>query len=177
MSVYVYVATSLDGFIADAEGGLDWLMEVPNPDGSDFGFSAFMAGIDAIVMGRTTFETVVSFEMWPYDKPVFVLSNTAREVPGNLVGKAEIISGDLRNVVNDLERRGYNDLYVDGGRVIQGFLAEDLVDTLIITRVPVILGDGIPLFGKLTEKLGFRHDKTEVLNDTLVKNYYSRERR
>ena len=80
MAVYVYVATSLDGFIAASDGSVDWLTEIPNPDGSDFGFGAFMRGVDALVMGRNTFETVLGFGSWPYDKPVFVLSETLTEV-------------------------------------------------------------------------------------------------
>lgn len=176
MAIYVYVATSLDGFIATSDGGVDWLMEIPNPDKSDYGFAEFMRGIDAIVMGRNTFETVLSFGGWPYNQPVFVLSNTLAEIPERLTGKAEIISGPLGTLLNQLRERGYLNLYVDGGRVIQSFLAADLVDEMIITRVPILLGDGIPLFGKLTERLGFVHKKTEVLNETLTKSYYTRVR-
>ena len=83
MANYVYIATSLDGFIADKDGGLDWLMEIPNPDKSDYGFAEFMNTVDALLMGRKTFEIVVSFGQWPYTKPVFVLSNSLKEIPDN----------------------------------------------------------------------------------------------
>jgi dihydrofolate reductase len=176
MAVFVYVATSLDGFIAAPDGSVDWLMEVPNPDGSDFGFSEFMQGVDALVMGRNTFETVLGFGAWPYDKPVFVLSETLSEVPEHLAGRAEIVQGPLDALLRRLEERGLRNLYVDGGRVIQGFLAEDLVDELIITRVPIVLGEGIPLFGHSARRLRFDHRNTEVLAGTLVKSRYARVR-
>jgi len=176
MAIYVYVATSLDGFIAASDGGLDWLMEIPNPDQSDFGYAEFMSGIDALVMGRATFDMVLSFGSWSYDKPVFVLSNTLDQVPEHVAEKAEIVSGPLRPLVNGLRERGYENLYVDGGRAIQSFLEEDLVDEMTITRVPILLGKGIPLFGKLTKRLEFRHQKTEPLNEMLTQSRYTRIR-
>jgi dihydrofolate reductase len=171
---YVYIATSLDGFIASSDGGLDWLTEIPNPEQSDYGFAEFMRNIDAIVMGRKTFETVLTFGEWPYSVPVFVLSHALTKLPEAVAGKAEIVSGDLRALVDHLHQRGYLNLYVDGGRVIQGFLEEDLIDEMIITRVPILLGDGIPPFGRLPKKLKFVLKKTEELNETLVKSYYTR---
>ncbi|MBT9317770.1 dihydrofolate reductase family protein [Leptothoe spongobia] len=177
MANYVYIATSLDGFIATADGGVDWLDEIPNPEQSDFGYAEFIGRVDAIVMGRNSFEKVLTFGSWPYEKLVFVLSNSLKHVPENLVDKVEIIGGDnLKTLVNHLDERGYHNLYIDGGRTIQSFLAEDMIDELIITRVPILLGDGISLFGRLTEKLPFRHQKTEILNNTLVKSSYIRLR-
>ena len=176
MANYVYIATSLDGFIATSDGGLDWLMEIPNPDKSDYGFVDFIKGIDALVMGRNTFEKVLSFDEWPYNKPVFVLSNSLMEMPKHVVGKAEIVKGDIKNVINHLNKRGYKNLYIDGGKVIQSFLKEDLIDEMIITKVPVLLGKGIPLFGEIDHSLKFRHTRTEVFNKTLVKSYYVRDR-
>jgi dihydrofolate reductase len=176
MAVYVYVATSLDGFIATSDGGVDWLMEIPNPEASDYGFGEFMSGIDAIVMGRNTFETVLRFGSWPYSKPVFVLSGTLAAVPDTVAGKAEIVCGSLSTLLKRLRGRGYQNLYVDGGRVIQSFLAEDLVDEMIITRVPILLGEGIPLFGRLSSALRFKHKKTEALNEILSKSHYVRIR-
>ncbi len=176
MKASVYIATSLDGYIAESDGGLDWLNDIPNPEQSDYGFADFINSIDAIVMGRNTFEAVLGFGSWPYSKTVFVLSNSLNSVPDNLTGKAEIISGDLRTVVDQLHERGYQNLYVDGGKVIQSFLEADLIDEMIIATVPILLGDGIPLFGKLTKSLKFSLKKTEKLNDMLVKNYYTRIR-
>ncbi|MEM7795822.1 MAG: dihydrofolate reductase family protein [Cyanobacteria bacterium P01_C01_bin.118] len=177
MANYVYIATSLDGFIATPDGGIDWLDEIPNPDQSDFGYGEFMGRVDAIVMGRNSFEKVLTFGTWPYEKPVFVLSHTLDHIPENLTDKAEIISSDkIKTLVEKLNQRGYHNLYVDGGRTIQSFLAEDLIDGMTITRVPILLGDGIPLFGKLITQLKFQHQKTELFNNTLVKSFYIRLR-
>jgi dihydrofolate reductase len=177
MANYVYIATSLDGFIATSKGGLDWLFEIPNPEQSDFGYAEFISGIDAIVMGRNTFMKVLTFGAWPYNKPIFVLSNTLVNVPGDVADKVEIVNGEVKVLVGQLNKRGHCNLYVDGGSVIQSFLEEDLIDEMIITRVPILLGDGIPLFGKFTRSLKFSHKKTEILNDSLVKSYYTRVRK
>ena len=175
MANYVYIATSLDGFIATENGGLDWL-EVPNPDKSDYGYADFIKGIDALVMGRNTFEKVLTFDEWSYNKPVFVLSNTLTKLPESVAGKAEIVKGDIASVIHKLNQQGHKNLYIDGGKVIQSFLREDLIDEIIITRVPVLLGKGIPLFGESEHSIMFKHTKTEVFNNMLVKSYYVRKR-
>jgi dihydrofolate reductase len=176
MSIHVFIATSLDGFIATSDGGVDWLDEIPNPERCDFGYVSFMSGIDALVMGRNTFEKVLTFGDWPYDKPVFVLSNSLSSIPAELDGKAEIVNDDPRSLVERLGERGFRNLYVDGGKVIQSFLEDDLVDEMTITRVPVLLGDGVPLFCKLTKRFQFKHLKTETFNSTLVQSTYVRVR-
>jgi dihydrofolate reductase len=172
MANIVYIACSLDGYIADKNGGIEWLSEIPNPDKSDFGFSEFLERIDAIIMGRNTFETVLSFGEWPYTKKVFVLSNTIQSVPDHLHDKAEIIAGDLKNILSDIYKKGFQDLYIDGGNVIQNFLKEDLIDELIITRIPILLGGGTPLFGELKKPQKYIHIKTEVINDCIIKSSY-----
>jgi dihydrofolate reductase len=176
MSLYVYIAQSLDGYIADKNGGVDWLNEIPNPENSDFGFSEFIGKIDAIVMGRNTFQKVQSFGMWPYQKPVYVISSSLRKLPKDYFGKAEILTLKPKQIIKTLEKKGMKNLYVDGGALIQSFLSEDLIDELIITTIPVLLGDGISLFGKLNYPLKFEFQKTEVLNNSLVKSYYRREK-
>ena len=178
MTHYVYTATSLDGFIATNDGRIDWLEEIPNPEKSDFGFAAFMKGIDALVMGRKTFEKVLTFSNWPYERPVYVLTRNKSKlnVPCKLETKVEFVSGSPRSVVVYLNELGHHNLYIDGGITIQGFLAEDLIDEMILTRVPLLLGSGIPLFGVLNQTLHFKHISTEVFNDTLVKSHYIRIR-
>lgn len=176
MRTVVYIATSLDGFIARQDGDIKWLINIPNPDNSDFGYSEFIAGIDGILMGRNTYETALNFEPWPYNRPVFVLSNILESVPHELEGKAEIINGNLKDLLKRLEVRGIKNLYVDGGRTIQSFLKEDLIDEMIITTVPVLLGEGIPLFGHLDNDLKFRCEKVEFISEYLVKHYYRRDR-
>jgi dihydrofolate reductase len=172
MANYVYIATSLDGFIADGDGGLDWLNEIPNPEKGDYGFAEFMRSIDAIVMGRRTFEAVLTFGSWPYEKPVFVLSRRGAKIPRELASKVEVVNADPKTLTGQLKERGFHNLYIDGGITIQSFLEIGLIDEMIITRVPILLGDGVPLFGKLSQRLHFSHNKTEVLNNMLVKSHY-----
>lgn len=176
MTNFVYIAASLDGYIADPQGGIEWLNDLPNPEGSDFGWSEFLSGIDAILIGRKTFEKVLSFESWPYKLPVFVLSTSLQEIPASLAGKVELISGSPREVSELLQGRGLQNLYIDGGKTVQGFLAADLIDELIITRVPILLGKGIPLFGKLEDRLRFIHQGTDVFDNGLVQSRYQRVR-
>ena len=178
MSNTVYIATSIDGYIAREDGSIDWLMELPNPDKSDYGFSVFLERIDGIIMGRKTFETVLGFNEWPYTKPVpvFVLSNSLDELPGKLSGKVEIVRGELKRIIELLKEKRINNLYVDGGKTIQSFLKEDLIDEMVITRIPILLGSGIPLFNKNNLELEFEHAGTEVYNNMIVRSKYLRKR-
>jgi dihydrofolate reductase len=172
----VYIAQSLDGYIADKKGDIDWLNDIPNPENSDFGFAEFIGKIDAIVMGLNTFKQVLSFGVWPYTKPVYVMSTSLKNIPKKFSGKAEIINLKPKELIKRLEKEGMNNLYIDGGALIQSFLSEDLIDELIITSVPVLLGGGIPLFGRLDNYLKFKLQKSEVLNNFLVKSYYKRDK-
>jgi dihydrofolate reductase len=176
MTTYVYIARSLDGFIADKDGNIDWLNNIPNPESNDFGFNEFMNHIDAVVMGRNTFEKVVSFGVWPYNKPVYIISTSLNSLPQKYSGKAEILNLNPSQIIEKLKKDGMKYLYIDGGALIQSFLSEDLIDELIITTIPILLGGGIPLFGKLHNRLKFRHIKIEVLINSLVKSYYQRQR-
>lgn len=176
MANIVYIATSLDGFIAREDGGIDWLLEYPDPDGGDYGFAGFMARVDCVLMGRATFESVLGFKEWLYSKPVFVLSNTLKALPDAVKGKAELVSGPLAGLLRSLGARGYKNIYVDGGKTVRSFLDEDLVDEMTITRVPVLLGAGRPLFGSAPKDLKFEHAGTEVYKNGLVKSRYLRRR-
>jgi len=178
MANIVYIATSIDGYIAREDDSIDWLMDLPNPEKSDYGFSVFLGEIDAILMGRKTFDIVSGFNEWPYARPlpVFVLTNSLDKLSGRFSEKAEIVKGDLKNVLEALNARGFRDLYIDGGKTIQLFLNEDLIDKMIITRVPILLGSGIPLFGKNHLELKFEHTGTTVFNNVLVRSRYIRKR-
>ncbi len=170
----VYIACSMDGYIARPDGGLDWLPPIPENGADDYGYSDFMNRIDAVVMGRNTYEVVKGFGEWPYKKPVFVLSSRLKEVPQELVGKVKILSGTPLDVVSMLSEMGMNNLYVDGGRTIQSFLQHDLIDEIIITTISVILGEGIPLFGKSGREFHFRIRESRVLNEMMVQTHYVR---
>jgi len=170
----VYIATSLDGYIARKDGNLDWLMESPNPENSEYGFSSFIDSIDGILMGRITFETVVSFNQWPYTKPVFVLSSKLKTLPEGYKEKATVVNGNIQDIVESLRKDGIKKIYIDGGKTIQSFLKLDLIDELIITRIPIILGSGIPLFVEMDLELKFKLIDTVLLNKDLVKSTYLR---
>lgn len=176
MKTIVYIAQSLDGFIAKKDGDITWLEEIPNPDGSDFGFSDFMKKIDALLMGRNTYEKVLTFRFWPYEKPVYVISNTIKELPENLEGKVFIVRGEILEILESLESKGLKSIYVDGGKLIQSFLSEDLIDTMIITTMPVILGEGLPLFASIGRELKWELVESQVLNKYAVKSEYSRKK-
>ena len=176
MSNIVYVATSLDGYIADKEGGIDWLESIPNPDHDDFGWENFIERIDALVMGKKTFETVLGFGVeWPYPKKVFVLSHNKDIVPEKLKSKVKEIQGTPKEIVTDLNTKGYKNLYIDGGNVIQEFLKEDLIDEMIINRIPILLGGGFSLFGNLPKHLMFKHVSTKILLNEMVMSHYMRK--
>jgi len=171
----VFIAASLDGYIADKQGGIDWLTAIPNPEGNDMGYNDFTSRIDALIMGRTTFETVCSFDIeWPYQKPVFVLSNTMTYIPEKYADKASIVKGNLTDILKELHNKNYNRLYIDGGRTIQSFLKEDLVDELIITTIPVLLGGGSKLFSDLSKPLHFECVESKRYLDKVVQNYFTR---
>ncbi len=173
MNIIVYIATSIDGYIADKNGQLDWLTNIENPTESDFGFFEFMENIDAIVMGRVTFETVLSFGIdWPYEKPVYVLSHTLSELPHDLPENVKLLAGTAKEIIHRLEADGYHNIYLDGGSTVQEFFAQNLVDELIITRAPIILGEGKSLFKTLPQSIHFKHIKTHVYIDSLVKTHY-----
>lgn len=170
---YVFIATSIDGYIADREGKIDWL---PEPDGLDYGFDDFMKKIDALIMGKNTFIMVDSFDCpWPYSKHVFVASNSLKELAKKYDGKVTLLNGTPTEILKTVHNRGFKNLYIDGGVNIQNFLKQDLVDELIITTVPVVLGGGKPLFGDLNSSLNFKHIETQKIGD-LIKNHYIREK-
>lgn len=177
LSNIVFIATSIDGYIADKDGGIDWLHSIPNPEGADMGFVAHFERIDALVMGRNTLDMVLSLDIeWPYSKPVFVLSNSMTSIPKDYEDKVFLVKGPLKDILKDLKGRGYENLYIDGGITIQNFLKEDLIDEMVITTIPVLLGGGSPLFGELIGPLNFKHVKTQRYADAIVQNFFVRDR-
>ncbi|WP_300179107.1 dihydrofolate reductase family protein [uncultured Aliivibrio sp.] len=177
MSNSVFIATSLDGYIADKNGGIDWLHAIPNPDQNSMGYVEHFDRIDAMVMGRNTLDMVLSFGIdWPYSKPVFVLSNTMTLVPEGYEDKVFLVKGRLKKVLEQIHAKGFMNLYIDGGVTIQNFLKEDLIDEMIITTIPVLLGGGSPLFGNIESPLDFKCVKTETFLDAIVQNHFVRQR-
>jgi dihydrofolate reductase len=165
----VFIGTSLDGYIARPDGAFDFL---PTGGGEPHGYEEFIATVDALVIGRNTFDTVLSFGSWPYGKtPVFVL--TSRSSPSPPAGAVvEFMDGEPAEIVSRLSSRGIQHIYVDGGITIQRFLRAGLIQRLIITRVPVLIGEGIPLFGRLSADISLRHIATRSFRGGLVQSEY-----
>ncbi len=170
MMVSVFVGTSLDGFIARSNGSFDFL---PPGGGEPHGYDEFIASVDTIVMGRNTYETVLTLGAWPYsNKRVVVLSNRPIDFSAVREGVAEQMAGPPEQIVAQLARSGATHIYVDGGLTIQQFLRAGLIQRLTITRVPVLIGEGIPLFGSLPHDVQLRHIATRHYPSGLVSSEY-----
>ncbi|MBF0381087.1 MAG: dihydrofolate reductase [Magnetococcales bacterium] len=176
MQAYVFIAVSADGFIARKNGDLDWL---PGSDGSgpedgeDYGYKEFFATIDTLVMGRHSFEKVLTFGEWPYkDKKVVVLSSKKDATPQHLKEYVQWLNCSPPELVKKLSSQGDSHIYVDGGKTIQGFLYHVLINKIILTRVPVLIGDGIPLFGPLAGDIKLKHIKTQDYPSGFVQTHY-----
>jgi dihydrofolate reductase len=170
MKASVFIGTSLDGFIARPNGNFDFL---PAGGGEPHGYNEFMATIDALVIGRNTFETVLPMKPWPYgNKRVVVLSSRPLDFSKEVEGKVEQMSGSPEEIVAQLSATGAHHLYIDGGITIQQFLRSGLIQRLIITRVPVLIGEGIPLFGTLPHDIHLRHISTKSYPSGLVSSEY-----
>jgi dihydrofolate reductase len=166
----VFIGVSVDGYIARPNGNLDFL---PPGGGEPHGYDEFMATIDALVIGRKTFETVLAFAAWPYgDKRVVVLSRRPLDLSVVRGGVVEQMGGPPAEIVARLAASGARHLYVDGGVTIQGFLREGLIQRLIITRVPVLIGEGVPLFGGLSRDIRLHHVATRHYPSGLVQSEY-----
>ncbi len=175
MSATVYCGASVDGFIARENDSFDFLSagDGENPPNEDFGFAEFMKEIDALVMGRRTFEVVRPFKEWPYGKtPVFVRTHRPLDLPPDYPHPVHATSGDPADVIAQLAQRGLHRLYVDGGRTIQDFMNAGLIDRIIVSRVPVLIGSGISLFGPLSRDLRLEHVATKVWPGGMVRTEY-----
>jgi dihydrofolate reductase len=171
MKISVFVGTSVDGFIARLDGALDFL---PPGGGEPHGYNEFIATVDTLVIGRKTFETVLAFEEWPYgDRRVVVLSSRPLDLSKVRGGRAEQMSGAPSQIATKLAADGAQHVYVDGGITVQRFLREGLVHSLVVTRVPVLIGQGIPLFGSLPHDIKLHHVATQAYKSGLGKSEYT----
>lgn len=170
---HVFIATSLDGFVARKSGELDWLMK-QETSGEDHGYDAFMASVDGLVMGRGSFDAVLTFEQWPYEKPVVVMSRTLGQgdVPAAIADRVTLTRLDPAGVMKMLEGQGWRRVYVDGGKVVQSFLRDGLIADMELTRIPILLGDGLPLFGALDRDVDCEHLETRTFPSGLVTSRY-----
>jgi len=172
-SAHVFIATSLDGYIARRNDDIEWLTSYPTL-GEDHGYNAHIAQMDGIIMGRGTYEKVATFDEWFYEKPVLVLSQSLdpASVPDHLRDKVEILAATPAEAMDLAAARGWNRIYADGGKLIQSFLRAGFVEDLIISTIPILLGDGIPLFGPLDQDIGLEHLATKAFPSGLVQSHY-----
>ncbi|WP_299598882.1 dihydrofolate reductase family protein [uncultured Tateyamaria sp.] len=171
---HIMMAMTLDGFVARKDHSLDWLMK-QKTDGEDHGFAEFQRSIDVIVMGSGSFRTVLDFEQWPYEKRVIVLSKTLdqRDIPSPLAEKVEISSHTPQTLMSSLSARNFKRAYVDGGAVIQSFLKEGLICDMKITIVPILIGEGIRIFGDLLHDIDLTLEGSKQFQSGLVDLTYS----
>ncbi len=177
MKTVGYIATSLDGYIARDNHALDWLEspEWEDPDGSDYGFQDFLSSIDAILIGKNTFLKVAEIGVWVYrDIPFCVVSKTLKneEIPENLKEKVTVISGSPQELMDMLNDKKYSRVYVDGGKLLQSFIESNHLNELIITRIPILLGGGISLFGALPTDRKVKHVDTKCFKSGLTRSQY-----
>ncbi|MBX3021788.1 MAG: dihydrofolate reductase [Bdellovibrionales bacterium] len=174
---HVFIATSLDGFIAKEDGDIEWLLRRDDPS-EDHGYNSFIKDIDGIVMGRGSFEKVLTFDTWPYNKPVLVLSKSLTQTPIPEALKGRVRFADLapQSAMSLLATEGLRRVYVDGGQIIQAFLRERLIADMVITKIPVLIGEGRPLFGPLGEDISLTHIGTKAFPSGLVQSHYRVDR-
>ena len=167
------MAVSLDGFVARADGGVDWLSKYMT-EGEDNGFGAFMESVDGLVMGRASYQSVLTFGGWPYTKTVVVMSRTLTDadLPDELAGRVRFSNKSPNELMQELAAVGWKRAYVDGGKIVQSFLAEGLIEDMTLTRVPILLGGGIPLFGPLDRDIDLEHIETTPFPSGLVSSKY-----
>jgi dihydrofolate reductase len=172
-TAHVFIATSLDGFIARPDGDIQWLLERDDP-AEDHGYAGFIGDKEMIVMGRGSYEKVLSFDPWPYDLPVLVLSArlAGTPVPGALEGKVRFASRTPREVMDDLAGQGVRRVYLDGGQLVQSFLREGLVAEMVITTVPVLIVSGRSLFGALSRDIDLKLMSSRSFPSGLVQSTY-----
>ncbi|MDK2980502.1 MAG: hypothetical protein PWQ55_849 [Chloroflexota bacterium] len=173
MKISAYIAASLDGFIARPDGSLDWLPQ-PVEGAEDYGYGRFFASVDAVVMGRNTFDTILFFGEWTYgDKRFFVLTSRPLKVPEFVPVVVERREGTPVALADELAALGVQHVYLDGGRTIQSFLRASLLDEITLTTIPVLIGQGIPLFGPLEADVKLSLKESRAFEDGLVQNRYA----
>lgn len=182
MKCSVYIATSADGYIANADGSVAWLhtagdLEANMESNPDMGFARFINSVDCMIMGRKCMDTISDMNLtpdqWPYrDIHIVVLSNSITEPPENLRDKVEMFSGEIRDLVTDLEHKGLKHAYIDGGATITNFLNLQLINEMTITKAPVLLGEGIPLFGKIHSSIRLENSQASAFPNNFIQVKY-----
>ncbi len=171
MECHGFIAQSLDGFIARPDGAIDWLMK-QDVAGEDHGYEAFMDSVDGLIMGRGCYDMVASFDKWPYEKPVIVMSQSLNELPKRLAEKVELSRATPKEIVNTLAKRGWQRAYVDGGQILQSFLRAGLLGEIQVTQIPILLGAGRPLFGETGGDIDLKLIESRAFPSGLIDSRY-----
>lgn len=182
MRCSAFIATSADGYIATPDGGVEWLAsagcaDVDKSEPDDMGFKAYIASIDCLIMGRKTLQKLASFnltdEQWPYgDRRIVALSRSQKSLPANLSGKAEFYHGSIPDLLAKLQSEGHQQAYIDGGETITAFIEQRLLDEITVTVAPLLLGEGIPLFGRLSQSVPLHQTRTRHFPNGFVQLHY-----
>ena len=170
----VFIAQSVDGFIAREDGDIKWLEEI-GPTEENVGYEDFIASVDALVMGKNSFLKVLTFGFWPYEGiDVFVMSRSLKEgdIPDEFKSKIYILKEGPRSVCEYLENKGKKHLYIDGGQIIQAFIREKLIQQMIVTTIPVLIGKGIPLFGHVSGDIQLKLNFSKKFQNDMIQNSY-----
>ncbi len=170
---HIFMAMSLDGYVARDDFSLDWLMK-QKTDGEDHGYDDFMADKDGLVMGSGSFRTLLSFDAWPYEKPVVILSHKLEtdDVPKELRDKVRISAQTPQDLMGTLSGQGWKRAYIDGGKVIQSFLREGLISDMTVTVAPILIGSGKRMFGALNADVDLRLTGSRSFPSGLVTTRY-----
>jgi len=170
---HVFIATSLDGFVARVNHELDWLMK-QNTEGEDHGYEEFMDSVDGIVMGRGSYRTVLSFGEWPYKKPVIVMSKSLsdHDIPASLRDRVQLTALDPPEVMRWLQEQGWSRAYIDGAKVVQSFIREGLIEDIVLTTIPILIGEGLSLFGGVDADVDLELSSVRSFESGLVQRRY-----
>ncbi|WP_315921170.1 dihydrofolate reductase family protein [Mesorhizobium sp. SP-1A] len=173
-TAHVFIAASLDGYIACKDGNIDWL-SLPGGETEDHGYNDFFSTIDGIIMGRGTYDVVSTFGDWPFEKPTIVLTSSLKneDLPANQKGKVRFLIANPAEALKVVGDDGWKRAYIDGGKVIQSFLQVGLIEDMIISRIPILLGEGLPLFGFLDSSIPLKHLNTRSFASGLVQSKYA----
>lgn len=173
MQISAFIATSLDGFIARPDQSIDWLENATSDATEDYGYEAFVSTVSSVVMGRKTFQRIQTFPQWPFQhQRVIVLSQTMKEVPASLKDSVQLFNGTPGQLVEILDAEGDTHVYVDGSRAIQSFIDENLLSDITLTTLPILIGEGVSLFGKLARDVHLTHVNTKAFQNGFVQSFY-----
>lgn len=172
-SGHVFIATSLDGFVARTDHRIDWLTKQPTA-GEEHGYEAFMDGVDGIIMGRGSYENVLTFGDWPYSKPVVVMSRSLSpsDLPLTLRDKVRLTSLTPAALMQSLAKDGWARAYVDGGKVVQSFIRDGLIDDIVLATIPILIGEGLSLFGAIEADIDLELLHTAAFPSGIVQTHY-----